>query len=165
MPKKYLFFIVFVCVFHLSNAQVLRKQTLASQGSSHVVFADNKSYYIIESIGQASIINTFNANNHSLRQGYIQPVSASIVVNGFNTDFKAVIFPNPYSSEVQIKFKEPVIDILQVTIRDVLGRIILSQQYDPLQLITLNLSHLTIGSYLVHIRMRSKVLKSKIIKR
>ncbi|TGV04742.1 T9SS type A sorting domain-containing protein [Flavivirga rizhaonensis] len=165
MIKNYIFFIAFVFAFYFGNAQMLRKQTLASQGSSHVVYTNNKSYYIIESIGQASIINTYEANNYSLRQGYLQPVSASIVVNGFNADFKAVIFPNPFSSEVQIKFKEPVIDILQVTVRDVLGRIVLNQRYNPMQSIVLNLDHLNIGSYSVHVSMRSKLLKSKIIKR
>ncbi|GAA3626134.1 T9SS type A sorting domain-containing protein [Flavivirga jejuensis] len=144
---------------------MLRKETLAIQGSSHVVYANNKSYYIIESIGQASIINTFNANDYSLRQGYLQPVSASIIASDFNTDFKAVIFPNPFPSEVQIKFKEPVIDILQVTVRDVLGRIVLNKEYSPMPSIVLDLNHLNTGSYLVHIRMRSKLLKAKIIKR
>ncbi|AUP77775.1 T9SS type A sorting domain-containing protein [Flavivirga eckloniae] len=165
MLKNYVFLIAFVFVFHFSNAQILRKQTLASQGSSHVVYANNKSYYIIESIGQGSVINTFETNNYSLRQGYLQPVSASIIVNGFNTDFKADIFPNPFSSKVQIQFKEPVIDVLLVTVRDVLGRIILAQRFNPMQSIVLDLKHFNTGSYLVHVSMRSKLLKSKIIKR
>ncbi|GAA3640777.1 T9SS type A sorting domain-containing protein [Flavivirga jejuensis] len=164
-PKNNLLFFFIIIVYQFGNTQSLKKQTLGNQGASHFVYTNNKSYYILESIGQASVTHTFNANNYSLRQGYLQPVSASLISIDSNTDIEAVIFPNPFSSKVEVKFKKPIIDILQVTLRDVLGRIILNKQFSPMQSIVLNLNNLNTGTYLIQIRMRSKLLNAKIIKR
>lgn len=162
--KQSLFYLFIAFVSQFGNAQGLQKQTLVSQGSSHPVYVNSKCYYIIESIGQAGVINTYTANNYDLRQGFLQPVSASVISNS-SIDFRALLFPNPILREVTVKFKNPVIDVLQVALRDVLGRIVFSQQFNPSQSISLNLDNLTAGSYLLQIRMRSKVFKAKIIKR
>lgn len=165
MIKNYLPFLLLFLIFQIGNSQILKKQTLASQGSSHVVFANNRSYFIQESIGQASIINTFSANNHNLRQGFLQPVSASVFFKGSNASIKALIFPNPFLNQVEIRFDEPIIDVFNLVVYDVLGRIIISREYNPIQSITLDLFNVSAGSYFLKIQMRSKVLNAKIIKR
>jgi hypothetical protein len=165
MIKNYLPFLLLFLIFQLGNSQILKKQTLANQGSSHVVYANNKSYYILESIGQASIINTFSANNHLLRQGFLQPVSTSVFFKGSNASIKALIFPNPFLNQIEVRFDEPIIDVFNLVLYDVLGRIVMTQEYNPIQSITLDLFNLSAGSYFLKIQMRSKVLNAKIIKR
>lgn len=165
MGKKYILIFIICLVTQFGSSQILKKQTLAILGSSHVVYANNKSYYFIESVGQASVINTFNVNTHILRQGFLQPVSASVFFVDANNALKALIFPNPFINEVEIRFDEPVIDVLNMAVYDVLGRLIISQQYNPIQSITLDLYNLSSGSYFLKIQMRAKVLNAKIIKR
>jgi hypothetical protein len=138
---------------------------LAIQGSSQPVYVNNKSYYLIESIGQASVINTFSANNYVLRQGFLQPVSASVFASDAKASLKAIVFPNPFLNQIQIKFDEPIIDELNLALYDVLGRVIIREVYNPIQAITLDLLYLSNGSYFLKVQMRSKVLSAKIIKR
>lgn len=163
--KKVLFFIFVGSIFQFGNAQSLQKQTLAIQGSSHFVNVDIRSYYIVESIGQEGVINSFNANGHLLRQGFLQPLSASIISNTSREDIEALVYPNPFSEKVNIQFKESIIDVLHVTVINILGSIISTQQFAPTQSISLNLDYLSSGVYVLLIRMRSRFLQMKIIKR
>lgn len=165
MKPTNLIFIISLCFFKISNSQSLVKQTLAIQGSSQPVYVNNKSYYLIESIGQASVINTFSANNYVLRQGFLQPVSASVFASDAKASLKAIVFPNPFLNQIQIKFDEPIIDELNLALYDVLGRVIIREVYNPIQAITLDLLYLSNGSYFLKVQMRSKVLSAKIIKR
>lgn len=164
MTKKCFLIFSALFAFYIGSAQVLKKQTLASQGSSHIVFANNKSYFIQESIGQKSIINTYNSNNYSLRQGFLQPVSASAFFNGSNSALNAIVFPNPFFKQVEIRFNDPVIDILDVTLFDTLGRVISKYEYNPVQHIVIDVDNLSAGNYFLKIKMRSKFLHAKIIK-
>lgn len=164
MIKKCFLIFSALFTFYIGSAQVLKKQTLSSQGSSHIIYANNKSYFIQESIGQKSIINTYSANNYSLRQGFLQPVSASVFFNGSNSALKAVVFPNPFLKQVKIHFNDPIIDILDVTLFDTLGRVISKYKYNPVQYIVLDVDNLSSGNYFLKIQMRSKFLHSKIIK-
>ncbi|MFI1743780.1 T9SS type A sorting domain-containing protein [Thalassobellus sediminis] len=165
MKLTNLFFISSLFSFIVSNSQSLVKQTLAIQGDSHAVYFNNKSFYLIESIGQTSVINTFNANSHIVRQGFLQPVSASVFFSDSKASLKATVFPNPFLNQVQIKFKEPIIDVLNLALYDVIGRVVIRQEYNPIQSIPLDLTNLSNGSYFLKIKMRSKVLSAKIIKR
>ena len=65
MSKQNWIITFFLLTFFSGFGQILKKETLALQGSSHFVYANNKSYFLQESIGQASVIRTFNTNNYS----------------------------------------------------------------------------------------------------
>ncbi|WP_160289459.1 T9SS type A sorting domain-containing protein [Psychroserpens mesophilus] len=157
-----------LCLFFLLSAQCftqsLKKETLTNQGSSHFVYANNKSFYIQESIGQTSVIRTFNAQNYSLRQGFLQPVHASFLNDNSDSNLDAVVFPNPFSQSITIIFNEPIFDELTVYVSDVMGRTVHSQIYHPTQNLTIQLSNVANGVYVLHVRMRQKIMITKIIK-
>ncbi|MEZ4803760.1 MAG: T9SS type A sorting domain-containing protein [Gelidibacter sp.] len=157
--------LVFFCLFfNASFSQSLKKETLAHQGSAHFVYANTKSYYIQESIGQASVIRTFNTQNYSLRQGFLQPVNASYLNDNVNSGLDALVFPNPFTQTVNIRFNEAILDVLHVNVSDMTGRIVYSGIYNPVQTLAIQLNDITSGVYLLQVRMRQKTLVSKIIR-
>lgn len=157
-----------LCLYFLFStpcfSQSLKKETLTNQGSSHFVYANNKSFYIQESIGQASVIKTYNAQNYSLRQGFLQPVNASFLNDNTNSSLDAIVFPNPFSQFVNIRFNEPIFDVLTIYVSDLMGRIVHSQVYDPAQNLTIQINNVANGVYVLHVRMRQKIMITKIIK-
>ncbi len=165
MNKYYFIICCFLMCFQFMNAQILKKETLTNQGSSHFVNANNKSYFIQESIGQASVIRTFNTSNYSLRQGFLQPISASQLNGGTTTNLDAVVYPNPFINQINISFNEPIIDVLKVFIYDVLGRIVYQNVYNASQTIQLTVNNISTGNYFLKVNMRSKLLYAKLIKR
>ena len=151
-------------LFTSINAQVLKKQTLGVQGSSHFVYASTTSYFLQQSIGQGSVINTYHQNDYSLRQGFLQPVDASILTSDADNELEAAIYPNPFSTEVNIQFGEVISDVVQVTMYDVLGRLVYDTVFSPNQLITIYLDDFSSGHYLLSVQMQSQLLTAKLIR-
>lgn len=164
MVKNYVLCFSFLLFFQFGNSQILKKETLSIQGSSHFVYANNKSYFIQESIGQASVINTFSSNNYSLRQGFLQPISASIISSSTNSQLNGIVFPNPFTTTINIKINEPVLDVLLVWMFDVSGKLLLHKEFSPNETISFNINNLANGQYFIHVKIRSQVLITKLIK-
>ncbi|MDG5492415.1 T9SS type A sorting domain-containing protein [Psychroserpens sp. SPM9] len=165
MSHNLRFLIACVLFYSVGFAQTLKKETLTNQGSSHFVYANNKSYFIQESIGQASVIKTFDTGNYSLRQGFLQPINASLLNSDSNTLIDAIIFPNPFSETITINFREPIFDELNIYVSDLTGRIVLSETYNPSSSLSIELNDITSGVYLLNVVMREKRFVAKIIKR
>ena len=141
------------------------KETLASGGSSHIVYGAVTSYFVQESIGQGSVINTFTSpTNYSSRQGYIQPISASTLYNGFADMIDADIWPNPFTEIVNINFNEPLVGPIKVQVYDLTGRVVYDQSLSPTPSIVLLLDKLSRGTYLLKIESQERSLTSKLIK-
>ncbi len=146
-------------------SQFIKKETLSSQGSSHYVYAKNKSYFIQQSIGQASVIYTYTAGNYDLRQGFLQPVSPSALYGDANDPLNAVIFPNPFVNEINIHFGEAVNDQITILIYDILGRLLYERVFNQNQSIVVNVSNLSNGTYLMRVQIRQQTLIAKLVKR
>lgn len=165
MHKIYIFLSVFLAVFQLGSAQSLKKETLGNQGSSEFVYANNKSYFIQQSIGQGSVIHTYETDRYSLRQGYLQPISPGGISGQQDFNLDAIIFPNPFTSVINIRFKEPVVDLVVIKFYDILGRIIINEPYNPEERIVITLNELASGPYIIRVKMRQQELIANLIRR
>lgn len=160
---KYL--VAFLLVYSTGHAQSLKKETLTNQGSSHIVYANNKSYFLQESIGQASVIRTYDTEAYSLRQGFLQPIDASVLNSDQSNSLDAIVFPNPFTQQINVQFNEPVFDVLNMRLSDLSGRTILTKDLEPSQSLIIPLYGLTNGIYLLTISMRQKEFMAKLIKK
>jgi hypothetical protein len=145
--------------------QSMMKQTLGQQGSSEFVYANNKSYFIQQSIGQASVIRAFRANNHELRQGFLQPIKAALINSGFDTEIEVVIYPNPFESTVNIQFEETMMDVITISLHHITGQLIYQNQFDPSENLSIQFDNLPVGAYVLRGQMRSQAFATKLIKR
>ncbi|WP_460219760.1 T9SS type A sorting domain-containing protein [Psychroserpens sp. MEBiC05023] len=152
-------------IFSFGSAQTLKRQSLGIQGSTHIVYANSKSYYIQESIGQQSVIRTYDANNHSLRQGFLQPVDASLISENLDNNLRGFFYPNPFVDHVNVQFQEPIFDVVTVTMHDILGRLVYNKIFDPMQTLIINFGDLSSGSYVFRLQMRTEVLVAKLVRR
>ena len=78
----------------------MAKQTLGQHGSAQFIYANNKSYFLHQSIGQASVIKTYNSNQYQLRQGFLQPIKATLINSGFDTTIEVSTYPNPFQGTI-----------------------------------------------------------------
>lgn len=164
MKHRSTFFLLFLIV-QLSFSQSLKKQTLSSQGSSLFVYTATKSYFVQQSIGQGSVIQTFNSPNYSLRQGFLQPISPSALIDASDTSIDAVIFPNPFVDVINIHFGEPVVGPVTAAIFDMVGRQVYAQTFTPNPRLLLEIDALAVGPYFLRLNMRTKTLTAKLIKK
>lgn len=144
--------------------QSLKKETLSQNGSSEFVYANNKSYFIQQSIGQSSIINTFTANDHELRQGFLQKLKAHLINNGFDTQIEVTAFPNPFQQSINLQFEETLVDVIKISLHHISGQLVYTQTFDPNESLTIQFDNLPVGSYLLRGQMRSQAFAIKLIK-
>ncbi|MGV6831369.1 MAG: T9SS type A sorting domain-containing protein [bacterium] len=151
--------------FNFSFSQELKKETLAINGGSHFVYGNNKSYFIQESIGQQSVINVFETENYQLRQGFLQPIDPSFISNGADDNLLGRWYPNPFIDHINLIFDEPLLDVVTISLYDVIGRQLFLRTYNPAQEIRVSLENLANGSYLLVAQMRSQQFIAKLVKR
>lgn len=166
MKKKTILFLVLAFgIFSGGIAQEIMRSTLGVAGSSENFSANNKQYLVQQSIGQSSVIGKFQSNGIIARQGFIQPPMLSAKVIPEETSLLAIIYPNPFESQVIVSFNEMLKESLTIYIYDVLGRVVYSDNIAATQKTTISLDYLSSGMYILQIASGSKQFKANIIKR
>lgn len=148
------------------KSQYLMRSTLGNNGLSKTITTNTGTYFIQQSIGQASVIGTYSKNNYTIRQGFLQPPSPVKVqsINILENNLKANLYPNPFQQAVKVSFDAPVNNDMLVVIYNISGRIILSKKYSAAQLINVPLDNIPSGDYIMKITTKNKQLVAKIIK-
>ena len=144
--------------------QSMMKQTLSINGSSEFIYANNKSYFIQQSIGQASVINTFDTNNYQLRQGFLQPIKAALINSGFDTEIDVFVYPNPFHDNINLDFQETLVDVITISLYHITGQLIHQETFGPAESLTLQYNNLPSGAYVLRGQMRAQTFTIKLIK-
>lgn len=166
MQKKNIFIaLLIICVGSL-NAQVKKRETLGINGLSTFVHTNsNHNYFVQQSIGQMSVINTFDINGYRFRQGFLQPINPSILNSRFDINLEAITFPNPFVNLVKVKFLDPINNDLLVRVFDMYGRLILSKEYQFTQNLEIKIGEIATGVYNLRIDSGNKFMETKLIKK
>lgn len=148
-----------------SKSYAIIRSSLGSGGSSNKVITNNGAYSVSQSIGQSSVIGTHSKNGYYLRQGYQQPLHKIKVVNTSKiNDLDAKIFPNPFQEAVSIAFSETIKNDISVSVFDVNGKLVHSQEFPKSQHVQLNLDKLSTGNYILKAISNGKLFNAKLIK-
>ncbi len=166
MQKRYIFIVLFFISVGSLNAQIKKRETLGINGLSIFIHTNtNHNYFIQQSIGQMSVINTFNVNGYRLRQGFLQPINPSILNSRFDMNLDAITFPNPFINRVKVKFLDPINNNLIVRLFDMYGRLILSKEYQFTQNLEIKIGEIATGVYNLRIDSGNKFMETKLIKK
>jgi hypothetical protein len=159
-----LFFIQFTQA-QTTTSDYLVRATTGVAGSSENISYNNKHYVVQQSIGQASVIGTFYEGDDTFRQGFIQPnVMAKIVDAGIPLNLEAVIYPNPFTESVTLSFSEKINDAIEVSVFDLLGRLVFSKSYAADQNIHVQFNSLSVANYIIKVTANNKQFIKKILK-
>ena len=161
-----LFFLVFFILYSFrafSQNPVKLRSTTSAVGTTGNIQYRNERLYIAQSVGQASVINKYNAQGVTLRQGFIQPLSkASSEIS--KESLKGMIYPNPFINELIVSFSDAVSDELLVSIYNSQGNLVHSDRQNAHQEIHLDLTNLLRGIYFLVVTTNNKQFSSHLIK-
>ena len=145
-------------------AQETVRSTVGVNGSSKQINAEGKTYVVQQSIGQASVIGDHSTSGITLLQGFIQP-PIRVEINTFSeSSLQATVYPNPFDSNVTVRFSEAIEGTVTVVLYDVSGRIIYNQEKPPSKEIVLDFGFLSTASYLLRVSHEGKEFTANIIK-
>ena len=161
--KNLLLLFVLVCVTNFVTGQELVRSTIGASGASSELIDGDKTYVVQQSVGQSSVIGTFQNGRYGMRQGFIQPpIQIGSLFN--DSTINAVVYPNPFESAITISFNEELKNPLTILVYDMLGRVIYSKERQPDRNIILDLDFLSTAQYLLHITSGEKQFKANILK-
>ena len=140
------------------------RSTLAMGGSSKTLTSNNTTYYVSQSIGQASVIGTYTKKKRTVVQGFQQPILTAKVLGPSENMLSATIYPNPFSYSVNILFHDQVTGNISIVLLDVSGKIVLTKQVAASKQINLLLSDISNGIYVLKVTSGDKTFTAKLLK-
>lgn len=156
--------VILLCIlYHQGYTQTLKRQTLSAAGKSNLVVVGQGSFFLQQSVGQNSVINTYSESNHSLRQGYVQPLPA-IVLGGDPNELEVVIYPNPFVNGVVVNLEPGKDENIEMQLFDISGRLILQNSYAANTQLQIPLINLAEGSYFMTLKMGEQFATHQLLK-
>ncbi|MFX0556908.1 T9SS type A sorting domain-containing protein [Maribacter sp. CXY002] len=144
-------------------SQALLRQTLSVGGTSGMVTSGQGNYFLQESIGQLSVINTFTVENKSLRQGFLQQLRLGVLGSNPNI-LEMVVYPNPFVNGVVVNLENTEADVIGMFLYDITGRLILNDVYDNNTQLAIPLENLSKGAYFIRLQVGEQENIKQVIK-
>lgn len=153
-----------ICFAQQNEDYVIKSSSLGSGGSSHTVETLEGTYRISQSIGQGSVIGTHQSNGYVIRQGYQQPLDGKVRIETVDYELDAQVFPNPFSRNINITFSKLLKDDISITLYDITGKVIHTQQVLLATQIEVSLHNIEAGTYFLKVTSGKKYFHTKLIK-
>jgi len=163
--------LLFIVTFQFTIAQstqsdYLVRSTTGASGSSVTSHQNNKTFIVQQSVGQASVIGTFETTQYAIRQGFIQPDVLSKIINkNISLDLEASFYPNPFVESVTLAFTEKIEGKVEVAVFDMLGRLVFSNNYTAEQNLKVQFHNLSVAEYILKVTANNKQFVKNIIKK
>lgn len=155
--KQLLFLFFGISVY----SQQLHHQMLSSQGSSNTL---NSGTLVKQTIGQQSIIGNAKKNNIIVGQGFQQSLSSKVGTSLLVNEILTTTYPNPFVDQINFQFSIPVEGLINITIFDLLGRLVYKAQKQATQhILTLENLHFSQNEYLVQLSAKNYNYTTRII--
>ena len=146
--------------FEIVNGQ-LHHFSINTQSSS----IDLYNAKVLQSVGQLSPIGNYFSDKTSVIQGFQQPFLMGSIEETI-IDEGVIAYPNPFSTDLNIKFESLKPKQLRIDIYDVNGKFITSfKPENNEEIITLPLETLMSAEYLIRLRAKNLEYSTKVIKK
>ena len=146
--------------FEVVNGQ-LHHYSINTQSSS----IDQYNAKVLQSVGQLSPIGNYFSNKSSVVQGFQQPFLMASIEETI-IDEGIIAYPNPFSTDLNIKFESLKPEQLRIDVYDVNGKFITSfKPENTEEIITLPLETLMSAEYLIRLRAKNLEYSTKVIKK
>ena len=161
--KKLLLILLCLPLFSLGQSSPnLLRSTISNSGSSTQT---NNKYIVQQSVGQISPIGLKETNEHTVRQGFIQPAQLKrMLAASIAADLMVSVYPNPTTDKLTIAFKELITGKVIFAIYDQMGKLVMEEDRESEFKLTYSLVNLAVGNYFVKVNTATKEYVTQIAK-
>jgi len=157
-----LIYLPIILVFSSATAQQLHHQMLSSQGTSKNL---SNGMYVSQSIGQQSVIGNATVAGYTYGQGFQQSTWSKYISTSSNTSITTITYPNPFVNTVNFQFSQAINDNITVSIFDVRGRLVYTEEKKPNgNILTIELPNFATSNYLVKLSSINYTYYTQILK-
>lgn len=160
-----LLLLVLIIFSNVLTAQSLKRQTLGIVGTSALVNVSSKSYFLQQSIGQNSVIGSFETDNIRLQQGFIQPLKAIFFKEGNPNELEVIVYPNPFVNGIVVTINDALEEQTAMYLFDIQGRLLVQNKYEASNQLVIPLEFLSQGAYFLRLQSGQKQQTVQLLKR
>ena len=162
MKKLLLILLCFPLLTLAQSSPNLLRSTISNSGSSTQT---NNKYIVQQSVGQISPLGLKETNEHTVRQGFIQPAQLKRMLAASNSaDLFISIYPNPTTDKITIAFNELVTGKVNLSIYDQVGKLVMQENKEGQAELSYSLANLSAGNYFVKVNTSTKEYVTQISK-
>jgi len=158
---KYLFMFFSISFY----GQVLHHQMISSQGLSKKM---PNGLVVKQTVGQQSLTGN-STGEYVVIQGFQQSVWGKYIASNKNDDvagIKITTYPNPFTESVNFEFSEAMMDVVTISVFDILGRLLYQQEKTAINsILSIDLGRLPSTKYLVRLQTLKLNYYTQIIKK
>lgn len=115
-------------------------------------------------------VATYNTGSNFVTTGLLQPLEEKLSVHLLpNSNTSVSIYPNPFTSIINLNIKSDDIQDIQIIVKNMLGQLVYQQAYTLMSnndVVQINLNQLSVGPYVIEVNNTNHnlLLTEKIIK-
>jgi hypothetical protein len=163
--KKYLFVLLLLKSMGVF-AQTIAPSIINATGGSTIINSNTYEWSIAEMVNVA----TYSTSGNFVTTGLLQPLEEKLSVHLLpNSNTSVSIYPNPFTSIINLNIKSDDIQDIQIVVKNLLGQLVYHQAYALMSnndVVQINLHHLSVGPYVIEVNNTNHnlLLTEKIIK-
>jgi hypothetical protein len=163
--KKLLFALLVLSGFH-SSAQTIAPSILNASGGATIINSNSYEWSIAEMVDVA----TYNTGGNFVTTGLLQPLEEKLSIHLIpNSNNSVSIYPNPFTSIINLNIKSDDIQDIQIIVKNMLGQLVYQQAYTLMSnndVVQISLHQLSVGPYVIEVNNlnHNLLLTEKIIK-
>ncbi|MBS1783689.1 MAG: T9SS type A sorting domain-containing protein [Bacteroidetes bacterium] len=150
MKRKQFLTLIFMAIYFNVCAQSVSPSTINSMGGQATIAGNVYAW----SIGEMTLVNTWNAGNFMVSQGVLQPKDGMVPISNVTKNDQSIsIYPNPATTEIFVHYQYPTLGTLEYKLTDVGGKLILRREFENNSTGTerISISSLSNGHYLLQV--------------
>jgi hypothetical protein len=163
--KKLLFALLVLSGF-CTSAQTIAPSILNASGGATIINSNTYEWSIAEMVDVA----TYNTGSNFVTTGLLQPLEEKLSVHLLpNSNTSVSIYPNPFTSIINLNIKSDEIQDIQIIVKNMLGQLVYQQAFTLMSnndVVQINLNQLSVGPYVIEVNNlnHNLLLTEKIIK-
>ena len=157
-----------IVIFFLSSAtmvfaqgKILRSSLSTSVSEAHNI--QKGQYKVQQSIGHMGIMSTINHDQRAVTRGFLLPQLGKVSTETPSADFNLVVYPNPFTTYVNIDFNAPVTGDMVIRLHDILGQLIIEKEVTAKQQQRFYLGHLAQAEYVLNVEVMGKTFNQVLL--
>ena len=161
--NKLLIILLCLPLFSLGQSSPnLLRSTISNSGSSTQT---NNKYIVQQSVGQISPTGLKENNEHTVRQGFIQPAQLKRMLAASNAaDLLVSVYPNPTKDKITLTFEKLITGKVLLSIYDQTGKLVMEENKEGQAELSYSLANLVVGNYFLKVNTATKKYVTQIAK-
>jgi hypothetical protein len=149
--------ILFVCANSIWAQDYIKRAAVSA--APHTI--ETQRYLVQQNFGFSTVIPTKQHTAYTVSRGFLFP-QTSAVPTAFK-EFKFSLYPNPFSTHINIDFNSPVSGDLQLHLYDLSGRLVWHKQRSAKQQQRIPIEGLPLGAYLMRFTLDGTPLSIQLL--